>query len=613
MTKLLIVESPGKIKTIKKYLGDGWDVQASFGHVRDLPIYDIGVNFNSFQPTYKATERGSKRLKELKPIAAQSEAVYLATDPDREGEAIAWHLKDALKLPNPKRITFSEITESAVKKAVASPGEIDMKLVYAQEARRVLDRLVGYPASSALGNVLGKGNSAGRVQSPALKIVVDRERAIKNFKATTHYGVEFTFEAVEHIATGWKATWLPNNFFTEGSEYILDKSLADKVAKLKTFVVQDFKDGESQVAPKAPFTTSTLQQAASQKLMFSPKKTMQLAQRLYEDGHITYMRTDSPNLSVEAIALIQEFCRANNLPAASQPRTFKVKAGSQAAHEAIRPTYIEVETAGETDEHQALYNLIRLRALASQMEDAVFFVRKAELEAEESIDGQAVKLTATGRTLKSPGWQTVYQDDDPDDEESGLASNPIPDLRLSSRLNAQGGTVQKKQTKPPTRFTEASLVKQMENLGIGRPATYAAILDNIIKQKGYLTVDKTRKLIPSDSGCAVVDHLQDVFSFMDLNFTRALEDGLDEIATGKTQYKNLVASAWGKLSAELEQFKKKHGHVCPECGKTLIRFAGTSKKTGKPYDLYRCSDEQACKKAFWTGKDGKPNFEREAV
>lgn len=670
--KLLIVESPGKTKKIQSFLGEGWRVEASIGHVRDLPVKELGVDQKTLEPSYVATERGAGVISRLSDLAKQAEEVFLATDPDREGEAIAWHLKETLHLARPKRVTFSEITEKAVKAAISQPREIDDALVRAQEARRVLDRLVGYPVSQALCRSLGGSKSAGRVQSPAVKIVVDRERAIQAFKATTHYGVEAVFEAVENVSPGWKAAWRTKEYLAEGADYILDKALADKVAAVKYYSVSSFEDTEAKSAPAAPFTTSALQQAASRKLKLTPKKTMELAQRLYEAGHITYMRTDSANISDEAIAEILEYCRAHDLPAGG-PRTFKTKAGAQEAHEAIRATHIEAESAGETPDEQALYRLIRLQALASQMADAVYAVRKTTLDSEEPVTGKTAVLEATGRTLTAPGWKSLFtdpvladEDDEPDEEAS--AGNPIPELRLGSRLLVQSAKVLTRQTKPPARFTDATLVKQLENAGIGRPATYAAILDNIIAQKGYLAVDKKRKLVPTDAGYAVVDNLNGTFSFMDLDFTRELEADLDEVAAGKLQYPDVVKKLNSRLNAELAAFNTANQHLCPECGKPLrhavkaatkaskgydfwgctgypdctysaaddngkpgakiekkpapevseftctcgkplIHRVGTS-KAGKPYDFYGCSGYPKCKKNYNTGADGKPVMEK---
>ncbi len=295
--KLLILESPGKVKKVQEILGPGWKVAASVGHVRDLPVKEMGVAAPDFKPQYIPTDRGKEVLSRLAGMVKNAEAVYLATDPDREGEAIAWHLQDALKLKDARRVTYAEITEKAIKAALDAPRSIDMALVAAQEGRRVLDRFCGYMVSGPLSNVAGQKISAGRVQSPAVRLVVEREREIQDFRSTTHYGVELTFENVDNITDGWKAVWQAKPWLSDGQEYLLDKTLADKAAALRSLDVLDCKESESRSAPPAPFTTSSLQQAASNALKFTPKQTMQLAQKLYEGGHITYMRVRIPPTS----------------------------------------------------------------------------------------------------------------------------------------------------------------------------------------------------------------------------------------------------------------------------------------------------------------------------
>lgn len=376
---LLILESPGKVKKVQSILGGDWKVVASVGHVRDLPERELGIALPNFTPSYTPTERGKEVLGRLKGLAASASAVYLATDPDREGEAIAWHLADALRLKNPRRVTYGEITESAILAAIKAPRSLDMALVSAQEARRVLDRFCGYLVSGPLSRAAGARLSAGRVQSPAARLVVEREQNIRNFVSVTHYGAELAF------AEGWSATWLTRPWLEDGQEYLLNRALAEQAAALRSLTVLDCKESESRTAPPAPFTTSSLQQAASNALKFTPKQTMQLAQKLYEGGQITYMRTDSPNLSAEAVTEIRAFCESQGWPLVEKPRTWKSKDGAQEAHEAVRPTHIEVEDAGETAEEQALYRLIRLRTLASQLADAVYDVRTLRLCAE--LDG----------------------------------------------------------------------------------------------------------------------------------------------------------------------------------------------------------------------------------
>lgn len=504
--KLLILESPGKVKKVQEILGPGWKVTASVGHVRDLPVKEMGVAAPDFKPQYIPTDRGKDVLSRLAGMVKNAEEVFLATDPDREGEAIAWHLQDVLKLKNAKRVTYTEITEAAIRAALSAPRSIDMAQVAAQEGRRVLDRFCGYMVSGPLSNATGEKLSAGRVQSPAVRLVVDREKEIKAFSSTTHYGAELTFENVDNITDGWKAVflvklWLPDS--AAGQEYLLDKSLAEKAAALRALDVLDCKESESHTAPPAPFTTSTLQQAASSSLKFTPKQTMQLAQRLYEQGAITYMRTDSPNLSQEAVHAIRAYCETKGWPLVETPRTWKSKEGAQEAHEAIRPTHIEIEEAGETADEKALYRLIRLRSLACQLEDAVYAVRTLQLGAE--MDGKQALFEAKGRTLLSQGWKVLAdQENGPCAEGEGAEEgekeplNPVPAMKPGTKATALTGTVTTKKTKPAARFTEASLIRELEKRGIGRPSTYAAIIDTISSRK-YVATEK-RFLVPTPLG-----------------------------------------------------------------------------------------------------------------
>jgi DNA topoisomerase-1 len=611
--KLFIVESPGKVKKIQGFLGPDWKVAASVGHVRDLPERELGVSMPDFVPEYAPTERGKDVLKRLAALVKTAEAVYLATDPDREGEAIAWHLQDVLKIKNPKRVTYGSITESVVKAAIQAPRSLDMALVKAQEARRVLDRLAGYMVSGPLSRAAKERLSAGRVQSPALRLVVEREKAIRNFTSVTHYGAELTFD-------DWKATWITKAWLPGGGEYLTDKALAEKAAGLRSLTVADCQETESRSAPPAPFTTSTLQQAASNSLKFSPKDTMALAQRLYESGFITYMRTDSPNLSDEAVKEIREYAKAKNLPLADKLRVWKSKDGAQEAHEAIRCTHIEVEEAGEADDEKALYRLIRIRALASQLADAVFAVRTLRLSA--PMDEKSAEFEARGRTLLEPGWKTVLFDDDTADEGEAEPANLVPLLSVGDAVTASDGKVQIKKTKPPTRFTEASLVKELENRGIGRPATYAAIVDTILRRE-YVRTEK-RQLAPTVLGEKAVELLTGAFSFADYEFTKDMESALDGIAEGKAVYKDVLGKAHDRLQSELASFTSGHGialgertarpepattdFACALCGKPLVHMKGQKKDGSGEYDFFSCSDRKC--NASYPNEGGKPGEAR---
>lgn len=670
MTTLVIVESPGKVKKITALLGAGYKVMASFGHVRDLPPKELGVSPPDFHPNYEPTERGRGKLAELGKAVAEASRVLLATDPDREGEAISWHLADALKLKNPERITFTAITKAAVQAAIAAPRAIDMPRVRAQEARRVLDRIVGYRVSPALSDRAGTPLSAGRVQSPAVRLIVDREREIAAFKVTEHYGAELTFDNAD--GTQWKAAWDTKPHLREGESYIVDDALAQQVATVRAVSVAAFADTEKGRAPAAPFTTSTLQQAAGKRLKFKPKKTMELAQKLYEAGVITYHRTDAPNMDAEGQADIADYANSAGLPLAASPRRWKAKEGAQEGHEAIRPTHAADLVAGDNDDERALYKLIWQRAVASQLADATYAVRSVRLSADAG--GQPVTFAGSGRTLTAPGWLAVYADDANDKDESDDAeasSNPIPALAEGDALTASDGRMLTKHTKPPTRFTEPTLVAEMERQGIGRPSTYAAIIENITS-RSYVTVGQKDYLFPSPIGEQIRDALVSRFQFAELDYTRGLEDQLDHIAEGTADYRAVVAAAWSSLDAELgaldtaeiavanpcpECGKALHrrkgqygffwscggypecnvslpddkgkpgvrkapppptGFQCPKCSKELARRQGVSKpkakgQKGRPYDFYSCTGYPKCDATYQTGADGKPVFDSGAA
>lgn len=660
MTTLVIVESPGKVKKISAILGDSFKVVASVGHVRDLPLKDIGVSAPDFAPHYEPTERGKDVLAKLRKEAAAASRVLLATDPDREGEAIAWHLADALKLRNPERVTFTAITKEAVTSAISSPRQLDMPRVRAQEARRVLDRIVGYRVSPALSDRAGERLSAGRVQSPAVRLVVDREREIANFVATQHFGAELVFDD-----GAWRAVWDTKPHLAAGERYITDVELATRAAAVRNLTVTSFTDDKKGKAPAAPFTTSTLQQIAGRRLKFKPKRTMELAQRLYEQGAITYHRTDAPNMDAAGMEDVANYARSAGLPLSDKKRVWKAKEGAQEGHEAIRPTHAADLEAGENDDERALYRLIWQRAVASQLADAIYAVRTAVLS------GDGFTYDATGRTLITPGWLAVYDDasdNDKDDEES---TNPVPDLDTGAAVTATDGRLLKKNTQPPRRFTQPTLVAEMERLGIGRPSTYAAILDNITSRT-YVTEDKKGYLLPSPVGEKVRDALVSRFQFAELDYTRALEDELDNIAEGKTTYEAVVSSAWSSLDDELGRLQNvqiaaahpcpscgkalrrvkgqygffwsctgypdckesfpdnkgkpgerkaappKTGIACPKCGKDLARRTGTTKpkkigghmRPGKKYDFYSCTGYPNCDANYQTGTDGKPTFDK---
>lgn len=576
--KLMIIESPGKIEKLSAILGDGWKIAASVGHVRDLPQKEMGVAAPDFKPSYELTERGEGVVAKLKNLVKQADSVYLATDPDREGEAISWHLQQCLKLSNPLRVTFNEITANAVKAALIAPRTIDVKRVAAQEARRVLDRLVGYMVSPELSRQTGERLSAGRVQSPAVRLVVERERAIRAFKVTNHFGAALFF-ADAKTSGEWSAEWLTKpKFVTEDNPYFMDRAFAAAVAEVKAVVVKSFDESEAKRSPPPPFTTSTMQQAASVALGLDPKAAMDAAQKLYEQGHITYHRTDNPNVSDDSLGDIYAVAVKLGLDMADEPRKFKAPAGAQVGHPAVTPTHWEVEEAGETSDQRALYKLIRLRAIACQLADARYAVRTVRLEAAQPVGGKDVEFEARGRTLVYQGWLKLIAGDQTEEEdgEGKEPSNPIPVCEPGERLDVARGKLLEKKTKPPSRFTQATLVKKLESEGIGRPATYAAIMDNIVT-RAYVKTDK-KYLVPTATGELIVDSLVGKFEFLDLGFTREIEESLDRIALGEAGYKAVIAKVHDQLNRELStlQVSATPKHPCPECGKPLRRIPGKS-------------------------------------
>lgn len=601
MPKLLIVESPGKVDTLRKFLGPGWVVAASYGHVRDLPKNSIGVAPPNFIPQYEPTERGRSTLAKLAKLARDAEEVYLATDADREGEGISWHLKEALGLKDPKRITFTSITKKAVLDAVSAPRKIDNHLVAAQGGRRILDRLVGYMASRPLSDVTGEAMSAGRVQSPAVRLVVERERAIAAFKVSSFYEAILRFalpgDSPEN-PQAWVAKWDPE-LPKQAGEHCTDKTRAAQASGVRDVEILGFKEGTAKRAPPAPFTTSTFQQAAYNQLKLTPEQAMQIAQQLYEQGLITYMRTDSTALSAEALADIAKAISARGFNAVNPPRVWQSKEGAQEAHEAIRPTHIENETAGTTKEAQDVYAMIRQRTLACQMEDAVYATRSAQLRG-TCPDGSTAKFIANGRTLTSAGWLMVMNGDaaTADATATAEADNPVPILTVGKTIRASSGQLLEKKTKPPARYNQASLVRELESEGIGRPSTYASIM-NTIRQHGYVE-EKAGKLAATPKAAKAVDALIAAgMSFIDLGFTKAMETKLDEVANGQLTYRELIRAFHAQLEQELQSLIRAASPgvpACPVCGRAMRKIAMPGKSP-----FYGCTGYPVCKKTMPAG------------
>ena len=612
---LVIVESPAKAKTIEKFLGKDFQVESSYGHIADLPSKELGIDVEGdFSPKYIISDDKKPVVKKLKGLAKKADTVWLASDEDREGEAIAWHLKEQLDLKNEntKRIVFHEITKKAILKAVDNPREIDYNMVNAQQARRVLDRLVGYELSPVLWRKVKGGLSAGRVQSVAVRLIVEKERSIQEFSSETHYKVVAEFSNKE--GKTFKAT-IPKNFESkkDAENFLKSCSNAD-------FSIADLTKKPAKKSPAAPFTTSTLQQEASRKLGFPVAKTMQVAQRLYEAGLITYMRTDSLNLSVDARNAAEEEITNYYGKEYSKQRVFKTKSkGAQEAHEAIRPTNMKMHTVDTEYDQNRLYDLIWKRTLASQMSDAL--LERTNMKIENSENSKI--FTANGEMIKFEGFLKVYLEgnDNEDEEQAGM----LPTLKVGENLEYTFINATQRFTSPPYRFTEASLVKQLEELGIGRPSTYAPTISTV-QRRGYVekgdnegiernyeqmilsagtvksqtltekTGSNKNKLIPTDIGNIVNDFLVANFSnILDFGFTAKVESSFDDISEGDEDWIEMIKSFYTKFHDNVEDVKEnaeresgerilgKH----PESGKTvLVRLGkfGPIAQIGAPED-----------------------------
>lgn len=559
--KLVIVESPAKAKTIEGYLGREYKVVSCYGHVRDLPKNNQAIDIeHGFKPTYEVSEDKKEVVKELQKLSRQATLVYLASDDDREGEAISWHLKESLKLKDSqiKRIVFHEITKNAILKAIQNPRTINQHLVNAQQARRVLDRLVGFELSPLLWKKIKAGLSAGRVQSVAVRMVVEREREIEQFESESTYRLS----ALLHVGNDKRVKADLNKRFAK-----LEEARAFlNACRQASYTIEGLQIKEGKRSPSAPFTTSTLQQEASRKLGYSVSRTMTLAQRLYEAGKITYMRTDSLNLSEDAIASAEKEIRANYGDQYAQPRRFKTKSeGAQEAHEAIRPTDFGVQSAGTDAGERALYELIWKRSIASQMAEA----RIEKTTATIGISGQTLKLVATGEVIRFDGFLAVYMEssDDEDREEARM----LPPLSEGQVLELDKMTARETFSKPPARYTEATLVKHLEEMGIGRPSTYAPTISTIQKREYVIKESRDgkerpyweltlrqgevseahlsetygsekQKLFPTSLAKVVTDFLVEYFdNVVDYSFTAQVEREFDDISHGKKAWDAMLA------------------------------------------------------------------------
>ena len=624
---LVIVESPAKAKTIEKFLGKNFQVESSFGHIADLPSKELGVNVEGdFKPKYIVSTDKKAVVKKLKDLAKKADTVWLASDEDREGEAIAWHLFEQLKLneDNTKRIVFHEITKKAILEAVENPRSINYNLVNAQQARRVLDRLVGYELSPVLWRKVKGGLSAGRVQSVAVRLIVEREREIENFASAASYRIDAEFSNEGGIK--FKAKLAKNFDSRNNAEAFLNSCIG------ADFKVDDLQTNPAKKSPAAPFTTSTLQQEASRKLYFPVAKTMIVAQRLYEAGHITYMRTDSVNLSNDAKNAAQQEIISSYGEIYSKPRNFRSKVkNAQEAHEAIRPTEMNKQHVSLGRDEDRLYSLIWKRTLASQMSEAK--LERTNVKISNSKNNEI--LTANGEVITFDGFLKVYLEGTDFDEED--QAGMLPKLTINETLENNYITATERYTKPPYRFTEASLVKQLEELGIGRPSTYAPTISTIQRReyivkgsidgvkreytelklkagvvKEKLLVEKVGsdkgKLVPTDIGKIVNDFLVEHFStILDLGFTAKVEEEFDEIANGKEDWTSIIKNFYKDFHPKVEEVtenaQRAKGErllgVDPETGKNMYARLG---RFGAMVQIGEATDEEKPKFASIQGE-----------
>lgn len=609
MSKLVIVESPAKAKTIGKYLGVDYVVKASMGHLRDLPKKKMSVDIeHDFKPEYVPIEGKEKLINELRDAVEESDFVYLATDPDREGEAISWHLKELLHLGDSytKRVTFNEITKHAVQEGIAHPRDIDLDLVDAQQARRILDRIVGYELSPFLWRKVKRGLSAGRVQSVATRMVVDREKEIRAFIPEEYWSLEAELAVQDGVFTA--------NFYgdTSGKMELKTEEQTNAIVEAVTgrpFTVGKVKRGKKRKNPAPPFITSTLQQEASRKLSFVPRRTMAIAQQLYEGieigeqgltGLITYMRTDSLRLSDEATAAAKDYIIDRYGPEyyPAKKRTFRTKNGAQDAHEAIRPTNVnlvpeEIQPFLTTEQYK-LYKLIWSRFVACQMAEAILDTVSADILSEGYV------FRASGYKVAFPGFTAVYEESTDDAKQETTAGKPLPNFDEGDALTCRKLTPAQHFTQPPARYTEASLIKAMEEKGIGRPSTYAPTISTIL-ERDYVAKEG-RSLRPTPLGEGVTELLVDKFqSISDLEFTAHMEEELDEVEQGKIGYVEVLRKFYGGFEAALQQAEKDlegqrikikdevTDEICEVCGKPMVI------KSGRFGKFLACSGYPDCK------------------
>ena len=606
--KLIIVESPAKANTIKKFLGGSTKVVASMGHVRDLPKSKLGIDVeHNFEPEYINIRGKGDLIKSLKKDAKSAKKVFLATDPDREGEAIAWHLSKILDVDSSRitRVTFNEITKTAVQKAIKEPRDIDINLVDAQQARRVLDRIVGYKISPILWKKVRRGLSAGRVQSVAVKLIVDREEEIEKFIPEEYWNIY-----VKLLDEKSKKTFEAKFFGKEGKKQdINNKEQVDEIlAKIQNakYIVEDVKKGERKRTPAPPFTTSTMQQEASRKLGFTLKKTMSIAQGLYEGvkipdrgtvGLITYMRTDSTRISEEARAAAKTYIVGTYGENYYENRYYKTSKEAQDAHEGIRPTYADLEPEKIKDDlskdQYKLYKLIYNRFMASQMSAAIYDTMSVTIEANKYT------FKASGQNLKFKGFMTLYvEGTDEKEKDNEEENNMIPELEQKQEVKKQSIDTKQSFTEPPARYTEASLVKTLEEKGIGRPSTYSPTITTILERR-YIEKEQ-KQLIPTELGKIVNKLLVENFSdIINVEFTANIESQFDNIAEGKENWREMIRTFYIPFEKNVEKVEKELEHVdiveevsdipCEKCGRMMVY------KYGKYGKFLACPGYPECK------------------
>ena len=593
-TNLVIVESPAKAKTIGKYLGPDYQVTASMGHVRDLPKSKLSVDVdNGFTPNYQPIQGKEEIIRDLKRAAKKSDKIFLATDPDREGEAISWHLKELLELPDERtyRVTFNEITKKVVTESIAQPRGIDQNLVDAQQARRILDRIVGYELSPLLWKKIRRGLSAGRVQSVATRLVVEREEEIRAFESQEYWSIDVDFSRISPNMGKFRAAFHGKDKKMELSSRAEVDAVLNAV-KGKDFTVSQVKRQDKLRNPAPPFITSTLQQEASRKLGMPPRRTMSIAQQLYEGvditgegtvGLITYMRTDSLRLSEEAIAAARSFIlsRYGQAYYPDKPRRYKTKSGAQDAHEAIRPSDVRLDPDSIrkdlTAEQYKLYKLIWSRFLACQMASAVYDSVSIDVESAGYI------FRANHSSVKFNGFTAVYEEGRDDDEE--IAQSPLPDLKEGESVKAENFIPERHFTQPPARYTEATLIRALEEKGIGRPSTYAPTVSTIMDRE--YVVKEGRNLRPTPLGEVVTGLMRDKFpDVADPTFTARMEERLDQVEAGEENWVKLLESFYGEFESNLKKVESEldgtrlkvpdevSEEICPQCGKHLVVKSG---------------------------------------